>query len=83
MLNEHDIKDYKTEFADYQPEPAQVPLTNLDADTCFKIIGYPFMIRLAAFNGGTADCVVAEGPQFGEVIILPFNINVFQWNKNA
>ena len=82
MLNEHDIKDYKTEFADYQPTVAQVPLTGLDHNQYFKIVGYPFMLRLEHFNGHSAECIIAEGPQFGKGIVLPFNINVFHWNKN-
>lgn len=67
MLNEKDIIDYTSEFADLQPEASVKKLFELPRDSYFKIDDYDFLIKLHNLDGLYSFCTVAEGPNKGQV----------------
>ena len=43
MLNEHDIEDYQSEFAEYQPEVIERKLYEIPRGSIFQLAGETFV----------------------------------------
>ena len=56
MLNEHDIKDYQSEFADYQPESIERKLYEIPRGSIFQVLGYKPKYLFEKIDGAYSLC---------------------------
>lgn len=83
MLNEKDISNYTSEFADLQPEAAQKQLYELPRGSVFKLNDYEYLIKFHRTDGAYSYCTIAEGPDKNSVVHLAVWALVHPWSKQG
>ena len=81
MLNENDIQDYTSEFADLQPAQQPKKLYELPRGSYFRLSDYNWLIRLNNLDGSYSHCTVLEGKDKGSTAHISASAWVTPWVK--
>lgn len=65
MISEVDSNDYSNAFVDLQPASEPKKLYELNRGSFFKLVDYPYFIRLNKIDGLYSHCTILEGSDKG------------------